>query len=132
MENSPEFTLAGQQCEAKVIDVYDGDTVTLAFVFAGHIFRKRCRVDGVDCAEIRTNSAEEKGVGLEAKEFVTALLLNKIIWVEFSTEGDKYGRLLGKIYTKKGGVSLASMLISHGYGYEYHGEKKQKFEDWHR
>ena len=131
MDNSPEFTLAGQQCKAKVIDVYDGDTLTLAFVFTGRIFQKKCRVYGIDCAEVRTRNKKEKTIGLDAKQFVSDLLLNKIIWVEFNQKDDKYGRLLGKIYPVKGGDTLASMLIAKGYGYEYHGEKKQRFGDWY-
>jgi len=127
----PEFSLSGYKCESKVIEVYDGDTVTLGFFFSGNIFKKRCRIEGIDCAEIRTKNLEEKEYGLKTKEYVQNLLLNKIVWVEFSEDKkDKYGRLLAKIYLEKGGKSVDKMLVDDGWGYEYHGEKKRKFEEW--
>lgn len=130
LKNTVEFTLQGRSCEAKVIDVHDGDTITLAFVFGNQICRKSCRVEGVDCAEIRTKNNEEKTVGLEAQKYVSELILNKIIWVEFSNCKDKYGRLLAGIYPQRGGERLDKTLIAMNYGYEYHGEKKKKFNEW--
>lgn len=135
LENTPELTLVGHKCEAKVVDVHDGDTITLAFILNGTIYHKSCRVAGVDCAEIRTSNKDEKKVGFEATDFVKELILNKIIWAEF-TDGlddkkDKYGRLLATIYPQRGDESLDKILIAKNYGYEYHGEKKKKFEEWH-
>lgn len=132
LENTAEFTLQGHKCDAKVVDVHDGDTITLAFVFGGKIFHKSCRVEGVDCAEIRTKNIEEKNTGLEARNYVKDLLLHKIVWAEFSDTNDKYGRLLASIYPQKGGESLDKTLIAMNYGYEYHGEKKIKFDHWHK
>jgi endonuclease YncB( thermonuclease family) len=131
LENTPELTLVSHKCEAKVVDVHDGDTITLAFILGGTIYHKSCRVAGVDCAEIRTKNKEEKKFGLEATEFVKGLVLNKIVWVEFTDKDDKYGRLLATIYPVRGGESLDKTLVTRGYGYEYHGEKKKKFEEWH-
>jgi micrococcal nuclease len=131
MENTPEFTLKGHSCNGKIVEVYDGDTITVAFDFGGAIYRKRCRVDGVDCAEIRTKNSEEKKFGLETKEYVTNLILNKIVWVEFNEKkNDKYNRLLGKIFLEKGGETLDKILIRCGMGYEYHGGKKKAFSEW--
>lgn len=129
LENTPELTLTGLKCDVKVIDVHDGDTITIAFFFGGRIFRKSCRVNGVDCAEIRTKDKEEKQLGLQATQFVKDLLLNKIVWAEFSDKNDKYGRLLATIHVDS--TTLDKILIQKGYGYEYHGEKKQKFSSWH-
>jgi len=131
LENTPELTLVGHKCEAKVVDVHDGDTITLAFILNGTIYHKSCRVAGVDCAEIRTKNKDEKKLGLEATEFVKGLVLNKIIWAEFTDKADKYGRLLATIYFQKGGEPLNKILIAKKYGYEYHGEKKKKFDEWH-
>jgi endonuclease YncB( thermonuclease family) len=130
LENTPELTLVGHKCEAKVVDVHDGDTITLAFILNSTIYHKSCRVAGVDCAEIRTKNKEEKKLGLEATDFAKGIVLNKIIWAEFTDKEDKYGRLLATIYPQQGGESLDKILIRKGYGYEYHGEKKKKFDEW--
>jgi len=130
LDNSIELTLQGVHCEGKVLEVHDGDTLTLAFIFGQQLCYKSCRIEGVDCAEIRSKNVEEKKVGLEARDFLSQLVLNKIVWVEFSDKKDKYGRLLANIYPHKGGESLAKILIDKRYGYPYHGEKKQKFAEW--
>jgi endonuclease YncB( thermonuclease family) len=129
LENTTELTLVGQSMDVKVVDVHDGDTITLAFVLGSQIYHKSCRVAGVDCAEIRTKNKEEKALGFQATEFVKGLVLGKIVWAEFE-HSDKYGRLLATIYINRGGERLDKILISKGYGYEYHGEKKKKFEEW--
>ena len=54
----PEFSLSGYKCYCKVLDVYDGDTITLGFIFSKNIYKKRCRLEGIDCAEIRTKNPE--------------------------------------------------------------------------
>ena len=131
LQTAQEFGVCGYKAEAKVVDVYDGDTLTLAFRFCGKIFKKRCRIEGVDCAELRSKDEEERRVGNVAKDYVSNLVLNKVVWVEFSESSDKYGRLLAQIFPKKGGASLAAILISAGLGYEYHGEHKRAFRDWY-
>ena len=40
VENSINFSLQGIKCNAKVIDVHDGDTITLAFIFGKQICYK--------------------------------------------------------------------------------------------
>lgn len=124
MENTEEFCLSGRKMYAKVLSVYDGDTMTIAFDFQGKLYHKSCRVDGVNCPEIRTRDEHEKKMGLKAKEFVTNMILNKIVWTEFSMKNDKYGRLLAKIYPEKNKDSLDLILIREGLGNEYHGGSK--------
>ena len=38
-ENTPDFTFEGRYFEAKVLSVYDGDTVKVAFPFGGSMYR---------------------------------------------------------------------------------------------
>lgn len=128
LENTPKFTMAGIKTRAKVIDVYDGDTITIAFPFAGGIFQKRCRIYGVDCAEIKTKNINEKALGLEAKQYICNITLGKIVNVEFDKNEDKYGRLLAIVIID--GNRLDKLLIQKGYGYEYFGEKKKIFGEW--
>jgi len=127
LENTLEFGLSGQTIRAKVIDVYDGDTLTLAFVFNGSLYHKRCRVKGVDCAEIRTRNSNEKRAGILAKERTHALVYSQIVKAEFDSKNDKFGRLLAWIRLSDG-RRLDSILIDENLGREYHGERKSEFE----
>jgi endonuclease YncB( thermonuclease family) len=123
------FSLTSKSFDAKVIDVYDGDTITLAFEFGREVFQKRCRVKGVDCAEIRTRNKAEKATGLAAKARTTELVLGKIVRAVCDGNEDKYGRLLAEIYVLGVG-RLDCILIREGLGYAYHGEHKTKYEEW--
>jgi micrococcal nuclease len=131
MENTLPFTLKGLKGRSKVLEVYDGDTITIAFSFYGSFFYKRCRITGVDCAEIKTRNEAEKKVGIEAKAFLSDLILNKIVWTEFSDKEDKYGRLLAYVYLNEGGERIDQIMIKNRFGYAYNGEKKKKFEEWY-
>jgi micrococcal nuclease len=130
IHSAKEFGLANKRIRAKVVDVYDGDTITLAFVFERTVYKKQCRVKGVDCAEIRSKNTEEKETGLRAKQRTTQLTYNTIIRAEFDKDEDKYGRLLAFVYLADG-RRLDEVLIEEGLGYPYSGEHKQPFEQWH-
>lgn len=121
MENTENFSLRGKSMKVKVLDVYDGDTITLAFKFERSFYKKRCRVYGVNCPEIKTKNKEEKKKGEEAREYLKKIVLGKILKVDFEGE-DKYGRLLGIVYVQNERLDLK--LIREGYGVEYFGGKK--------
>ncbi len=131
MENTPIFNMLGRTCLVKVIEVYDGDTLTISFPFDGKIYRQRCRIDGVDCAEIRTRNKVEKAFGFEAKNHLEPLLFNHIVQARFN-KSDKFGRLLATVWfvQQESGITVDKYMIEQGYGYEYHGGKKRKFEEW--
>jgi micrococcal nuclease len=115
------FNLDGDMMRAKVIDVYDGDTVTLVFQFGARMWKDKCRLRGIDTPEIRTRDADEKVRGLEARDWLRAKLLNQKVWVECG-KWDKYGRLLGTIYlTSDFQQSVNQELINHGFAVPYFG-----------
>lgn len=124
MENTEEFSMKGRRIKAKVIEVYDGDTVTLAFKFDSSFYRKRCRVKGVDCPEIRSKSEDEKNRAIQAKLFVRDLVLNKVVFAVFDSKEDKYGRLLADILVND--MKLSEIIIEKGHGYSYDGGKKKQ------
>lgn len=74
--------------KAKVIDVYDGDTVTIAAWHNGDLSQFKIRLFGIDCAEMKAphggkETAKEKKQRVDdsraAKAFVSNLTLGKII-----------------------------------------------------
>ena len=101
VQNTEKFLFNGKSMFAKVIDVYDGDTITVAFKFKKIFWQHNCRIYGLDCAEIRTKNIEEKKIGLEAKTFLSDLILGKIVWIEVNKNKDKFGRLLTLELKKK-------------------------------
>jgi len=115
---------------AKLLRVVDGDTCD-AMIDLGFDtwIKRRIRFMGVDTWESRTRDLDEKKKGLEAKAYTKDKLEN-------SNEGKftlkshgtgKYGRVLGEIFLKDEEESLNELLKLNGHAYEYHGEKKKKF-----
>jgi micrococcal nuclease len=130
LENTPMFNLYGPR-ECKVIDVYDGDTITIALFNDNKCIQGvRCRLSGIDTPEIRTKNREEKEKGLKAKEFLAQLVLGKIIWVHCH-KPDKYGRILAELYLNKEamkeGFSINNLLVDKGYAVKYDGKTKNEF-----
>jgi len=128
VENTPVFSFDDRCFQSKVLDVYDGDTITLALPVDSKYYQFRCRISGVDCAEIRTKDQEEKKLGLQAKDFLRNMILGKVVTAEFDRHHDARGRLLAKIIFN--GQDVADIMIKAGYGYSYHGEKKKELADW--
>ena len=127
------LSLEGDVIPARVIDVYDGDTITIIFNFQRTFFKEKCRLENIDTAEIRTRNEEEKKFALETKEYLSNLILNKIIYVKCG-KWDKFGRLLGTIYSNKDDLvqnrSINNLLIQNGMAYEYTGKTKEDFNNW--
>ena len=127
LNNTKNFSLCDREIYAKVLEVYDGDTITIAFYFSGDFYKKRCRIYGVDCPEIKTKNLQEKKAGYEAKKFVENLILEKIVKVVFTKKEDKYGRLLGIVYLDMA-ERLDLHIIKNGHGVPYFGGKKSVFK----
>ena len=58
-ETAKPFTIEGEY-NAKCIDVYDGDTITMQFQFRGEYNNFKIRVKGVDCPEIKPKKSDYK------------------------------------------------------------------------
>jgi len=108
---------------ARVVSVYDGDTITIAakrhFLEKAHTFK--VRIAGIDCPELRTKDEEEKKFALIAKQCVEEMILNKIIGLDIKGY-DKYGRLLADVVCDK--VNIAHMLLDTGLAITYNGKTK--------
>ena len=95
--NIKEFSLEGYECDAKIIKVYDGDTVTVVFEYKNELHKWHCRLDGIDTPELKTKNAKEKDMGLKARDALREKILNKVVKLKCKSF-DKYGRLLADIY----------------------------------
>lgn len=128
-ENAPELSFKDEFCRCKVIDVYDGDTITIIIAFKNNPYKIKCRLSGIDSAEIRTKNVEEKNAGLVAKHWLSDQILGKKIWIKCG-DWDKYGRLLGEIFLEKDTQSINQTLMEKNLAYSYDGKKKRKFDEW--
>jgi len=145
--STPQFTLNGINTYARLVDVYDGDTITCIFnAFQNKFYKFNIRLNGIDTNEIKNTNPDLKKKALEARKFILEKLcacdlevdcsrheiqdyLKKnviIIWLK-CYEFDKYGRILGDIFKSKDvSESISNMLLKQNLAYEYYGGTKQK------
>ena len=115
---------------ARVIKVYDGDTITIASrigMFDRTYYRFSVRLARIDCPEKRTKNQNEKECALKAQKELEDLILNKFVKLEV-IKTDKYGRLLAEVYYKNKSIN-AWMLHNH-LAVEYDGGKKNCPSNW--
>mgnify|MGYP006076607521 CR=1 FL=1 len=122
----------------KVIDIYDGDTITIAVQLNKKIYKYKVRMYGYDSPEMkpRLNNPDRDAIIIQAKKaksVISELILNKIVVIHIQPQTwDKYGRLLGTIYSKiipgltmkSYNLNINEYMIEKGYGYPYYGGTK--------
>ena len=122
-------TFNGLRLLVRIVEVYDGDTVTFICHYKGNYEKYKLRLYGIDTPEIKTRSINEKELGLKARDVLSEKILNKLVFVEFLKE-EKYGRKLGTIYMadgllkNKNGLNICQWLLDTGHAVAYFGEKK--------
>lgn len=84
---------------AKVVKVYDGDTLTASCLGPNDSgpFLWSVRLSGIDSPEIRTRDEKEKEAALVCKKYLEGLVLNKIVVLKV-LGAEKYGRILATVY----------------------------------
>lgn len=121
------FSLEGQEHLAKVVDVYDGDTIKCVFPIHNKLYRWNCRLSGVDTPEIRTRCTIEKKHGYKVRDRLRDKILNKMVYIQCN-EFDKYGRLLVNILYDD--CIINDWLIQNDYAFQYDGGTKQSWSDY--
>lgn len=122
--NIKKFTLDGLIKTAKVIKVYDGDTITVVFKHNDEYNKWNCRIYGIDTPEIKSQNPEEKKAGIIARDFLKNLILEKIVTIE-CLDFDKYGRLLANIFYND--KNIMKIMIENNYAKLYFGGTKEYF-----
>ena len=125
----PLYTIKGIY-KAKVVDVYDGDTVTIVIFNKLGFEKHKLRLFGIDTPEMKpsktmSNREEHIRKAHLAKDKLIERILNKIVQVDINGY-DKYGRLLGTIYIKKcyNNENINNYMLDNNYGYAYDGGTK--------
>lgn len=148
----PFFDLKGKTFNAKVVDVYDGDTCNVVFKLNGKYTKFKVRCKGYDTPEMKPplNSDNREKIIKSAHKsknyFISRVtnfkILSDIVYskselhdifeknnmiVKVECFGwDKYGRLLADIYDGNGN-NINQDMIRLNYGYEYDGGTKRTF-----
>ena len=102
--------------KAKIIDVYDGDTVT-AMVDLGflHFQEMKLRLYGIDTPELR---GDEKEAGIVVRDLVREMILDKEVEIHsYKDKQGKYGRYLANIIID--GVDVNQWLVDNGHAKPY-------------
>lgn len=120
-----------QITSGRIVEVYDGDTMTLAARVPGDttIYQFQLRLRGLDCAEMKTKNNAEKEVALKAKEHVETRVLGKVVYLE-NVAFDKYGRLLANVLYGDCRADLGGSLLAGRMAVTYDGGTKICPRDW--
>jgi len=97
---------------AKIIKVYDADTVT-AIVDCGFSIKLKIRVrlHGINAPEVR---GKERPEGLKSRDYLRGLILNKNVIIEtIKDKKGKYGRYIGTIHLD--GKNINELLVENKY-----------------
>ena len=113
-----------------VLKVVDGDTIDADIDLGFSIsLTKRIRLAGIDTPESRTTDAEEKKLGLEAKDWLKHRLEGAediIIRTQLPDSTEKYGRIIGHLFINGEEQSINTQMIVEGYAWSYDGGTKKK------
>ena len=112
--------------KAKVVDVYDGDTIKIVINFSGSFHKFNCRLADIDTPELQQN-INEKLYAHFVKKKVSYHLLNEIVTIQCG-KFDKYGRLLIWIFTDMPNCNAKTFnqyIINQNWGIKYDGKTKK-------
>lgn len=146
-DNIPEWNLNGKHFYAKILDIYDGDTITITIKIDGKYYRMNCRLHNIDTPELRSQDEKEKHAAKLARNHLIFLLTNQKVNLDISRkeikqicfeknpvplinclEFDKYGRLLISIFV--GSICINEKMIEDGFAGQYSGKTKQHWEQY--
>ena len=111
------FGFKNMTFDAKVLNVYDGDTITIGFLWNNIAVKMRMRFYGIDTPEIKHASTLHSNCGKYVRDYLENIINHKNVIIKtHKTETDKFGRLLGDVIFD--GVSISQLLLSKGYAKE--------------
>lgn len=153
--STPFFTLNGKKMYCRVVNVYDGDTITVVINIFDGFYKFSVRMNGIDTCELKSKNEKNKELACFARSRLISLITNKdisettllkdrrminnflnknvyCVWIE-CLDFDKYGRLLANIYKSDNSLtpseSFSSILLKEKLAYTYTGETKLTEEE---
>jgi endonuclease YncB( thermonuclease family) len=145
-DNTSVFTLNGVKLKGRLVDIIDGDSLTIILPLFGSYYKYNVRIMGIDTCEIKSKNDENKLLALEARCELLRLITNDPSYISSLPKSeirkilhtslfivdlecydfDKYGRLLADIYFDNNGYihSLSKHLLDKKLAYVYTGHTK--------
>lgn len=146
--NTPHFSLNNTQTYARLVDIHDGDTITVIIPIFNHPFKFHLRLAGIDTCEINSKQPDLKLKALQARNRLLQLATNNTItvytnkkdiiqeldnhlytlWIE-CLDFDKYGRVLANVYISHDKqICISTTLLNEHLAYPYQGKTKLSTE----
>lgn len=128
----------------KLVEIYDGDTFKIITKLDNHEgYRKySVRLSGIDAPEVRPNKHTpyqklHKQAGIHVRDILRSKFPQGTIFIVDFDKEEKYGRLMGNVYTIKKnlfgnymrGTNLCLHLVSLGLALPYGGQEKACFTE---
>jgi micrococcal nuclease len=131
----PLYSVNNIKCEGRIVDVYDGDTITIVFKLNNQLQKHKIRFYGINTPELKGSTHLE---GLAARNFLLSQILDKELELNkeykrneivdmlkelkklftFELMGEeKYGRILAKVFNND--ECLNDLMVLQGYAQEY-------------
>jgi endonuclease YncB( thermonuclease family) len=110
---------------ARVCKVYDGDTCTCIFQYndtSDKLYKFSIRLADINTPEIRTKDESEKKKAIQARDYLSSRILDKIVSLECNGF-DKYGRILGRIFIDDHCINQE--MVDKEYAVEYMKKEKK-------
>ena len=126
-ENLEVFSYEGLEISAKVVKVYDGDTITVVFYDNGYK-KFNMRMMGYDAPEIKPlKNIENRDLHIRAatnaRDYLARLILGKVVKIRLQ-KFEKYGRLLGEVIYH---VNINNLMTDVIKCKKYDGKKKSDY-----
>lgn len=138
---TPYFSLDGLKTYARVVSIYDGDTITVVVpILNSQYYKFNLRLMGIDTCEIKDKDEEKRKLALKARNRVFELITMRkyddithkqiedilndnvfLVWIECGMT-EKYGRTLAHIkINEEDSDTIVNKLINEGLGVKYDG-----------
>ena len=110
------FNLQAATLQGKVVNVADGDTLT---VLDDKKTQHKIRLQGIDAPE------KAQAFGQKSKQSLNQLVHSKMVTVEFEKK-DKYGRTVGKVLLNGTDVCLEQIKLGMAWHYKQYQSEQSK------
>lgn len=111
---------------AKVVKVYDGDTITIACKYpirGKNLYRFSVRLAGIDAPEMNDDCYIERTEANLSKTALYNLVFNETVRLD-NIRSEKYGRLLADVYLRD--LHVNTWLLDNYFAVPYKVESKSK------
>jgi endonuclease YncB( thermonuclease family) len=145
---TPVFSFDGARLVARLLDVHDGDTVTVAAeVTPGRVCQLSLRLIGIDAPEVSVPAQRERaqaaryrlvdlltGLHADSSRCLTRGEMRSLLQCDVNVvhvecgRNDKYGRVLARVSREAGGRHAGEVLLEEGLAYSYSGGTKELFK----